>query len=312
VFLPFGCAESALREQGLEPEMRRAVAALDDAIDRGLGDAEVERRRVEAQRVAAEARLPDAVAATVCAAFADGPDADGTRLVVRASADVEDPAGAGGAEIYASVAGVPANNARALAEAVSEVWLSLFSGGAVVLRRAVGAENAGARMAVVVQELLPAELSFHLHTGGALENGLVRSVEENQTGASAGPLPSPVMEAEIVVGSGEALRSRLADGRGGEPWRVEVDQRTGEVRTTRFASVGSARFSDADAPGGWREEAVDYSRRALSSDAEARRRLAARLAAAGAALEAEAGAAQNAEGCVVGEEVWVVQTRPQP
>ena len=115
-----------------------------------------------------------------------------------------------------------------------------------------------------------------------------------------------------MVGSGEALRSRLADGRGGEPWRVEVDQRTGEVRTTQFASVGAARFSDAAAPGGWREEAVDYSRRALSSDAEARRRLAARLAAAGAALEAEAGAAQNAEGCVVGEEVWVVQTRPQP
>ena len=314
VFLPFGCAESALREQGLEPDMRRAAAALDDAIERGLGDAEVERRRVEAQRVAAEARLPDAVAATVCAAFWDGPDAENTRLVVRASADVEDPAGAGGAEIYASVAGVPANNARALAEAVSEVWRSLFSRGAVVLRRAVGAENAGARMAVVVQALLPADLSFHLHTGGALENGLVRRVEENQTGTGAGlaPLPSPVMEAEIVVGSGEALRSRLADGRGGEPWRVEVDQRTGEVRTTRFASVGAARFLDADAPGGWREEAVDYSRRALSSDADARRRLAARLAAAGAALEAEAGAAQNAEGCVVGEEVWVVQTRPQP
>ena len=36
------------------------------------------------------------------------------------------------------------------------------------------------------------------------------------------------------------------------------------------------------------------------------------LAAVGAALEAEFGSPQNVEGCVVGEDVFVFQSRPQP
>lgn len=56
----------------------------------------------------------------------------------------------------------------------------------------------------------------------------------------------------------------------------------------------------------------DYSREALSRDAGAREALGARLAAVGAALEAAFGGAQDVEGALVGERVFVVQTRPQP
>ena len=63
---------------------------------------------------------------------------------------------------------------------------------------------------------------------------------------------------------------------------------------------------------GLRDEAVDYSKQELSLDAEARERLCRRLAAVGAALEAEFGGPQNVEGCIVGDDVYVFQSRPQP
>ena len=58
--------------------------------------------------------------------------------------------------------------------------------------------------------------------------------------------------------------------------------------------------------------AVDYSRQELSTDKEKRDTLGRRLAAVGAALEAEYGAPQDIEGCVVGDDVYIVQSRPQP
>jgi phosphoglucan,water dikinase len=94
-----------------------------------------------------------------------------------------------------------------------------------------------------------------------------------------------------------------------------VDQTSGHVRTTEFASLGKARmFHTRAAHLGVNDEAVDYSRQALSVDGDARAALGRRLGAVGAALEAEYGAPQNVEGCLVGDEdqVVIVQSRPQP
>ncbi len=57
---------------------------------------------------------------------------------------------------------------------------------------------------------------------------------------------------------------------------------------------------------------VDYSKQQLSVSAEAREALGRRIGAIAALLEEQFGGAQDVEGCVVGEDVYIVQTRPQP
>lgn len=60
------------------------------------------------------------------------------------------------------------------------------------------------------------------------------------------------------------------------------------------------------------QQTVDYSKHALSNDASVREDIARRLLTVGAALEREFGSAQDVEGCFVGKDLYVVQTRPQP
>ena len=156
-------------------------------------------------------------------------------------------------------------------------------------------------MAVLVQEMAPATVSFVLHTAAV-------SGADNTRGAD-GFAPSRTLEAEIAVGLGETL----ASGARGTPWRLEIDQTSGDVRTTAFASLSTAIMMHEHAMHlGMKTVAVDYSRQELSTDREQRDTLGRRLAAVGAALEAEYGAPQDIEGCVVGDDVYIVQSRPQP
>jgi phosphoglucan,water dikinase len=154
------------------------------------------------------------------------------------------------AGLYESVIGVAASSAREVGEAVSTVWASLYSRRAVLARHAAGVPQAAARMAVLVQEMAPSKLSFVLHT--AATNVDPAAVDAASTGAA-----SATLEAEVAVGLGETL----ASGARGTPWRLEVDQATGEVRTTAFASLGHALTLHAHAAHlGVKLEAVDYSR----------------------------------------------------
>ena len=59
------------------------------------------------------------------------------------------------------------------------------------------------------------------------------------------------------------------------------------------------------------ERAVDYSEEALFWDESFRQSLVKKISEAAGAVEKVMGSAQDVEGCVVGEEVHVVQTRPQ-
>jgi hypothetical protein len=57
---------------------------------------------------------------------------------------------------------------------------------------------------------------------------------------------------------------------------------------------------------------VDCSVQALSRDQDARAALGRRLGAVAALLEEAFGGPQDVEGCCVGEDIFIVQTRPQP
>tara|TARA_B100000405_G_scaffold195537_1_gene137077 strand:+ start:709 stop:5217 length:4509 start_codon:yes stop_codon:yes gene_type:complete len=299
VVVPFGAMESRLRECGRWPAYQNAIAAV-DAATRAGSPPDIERACDGVRDVITDAGCSLELAATICAGFFESRLGTGL-LAVRASANVDDPAQMSGCGGHVSVVGVQADSCAAVAEAIAQVWASLFTPEAVRIRAAAGVgASADAHMAVVVQEMAPAAVSFVLHTGGRIES--VKSL-------NPGALPDPRLEVELAVGLGEAL-ARSGSGSRGDPWRVEVDLATGDATTTAFGGIGMARVYQQHL--GLRDEAVDYSKQELSLDAEARERLCRRLAAVGAALEAEFGGPQNVEGCIVGDDVYVFQSRPQP
>ena len=296
VFVPFGAMEAVVRDAGLSDALAAAVDAMETAAAQGDANA-VEAACEEARSIVLGVPFPPELAAQIAAAFGD----ETPRVVVRSSANVEDLAGMSAAGLYESVLGVSTSSAAELGNAAREVWASLYTRRAVLARHAAGVRQDEAKMAVMIQEMAPSTLSFVLHTRATSRIHAADFADAADV--------SPVLEAEIAVGLGETL----ASGARGTPWRLEVDQATGTVRTVAFASVGEALRLMKHAPHlGVTAEAVDYSKQPLTVDASARAALGLRLAAIGAALEAEYGAPQDVEGAVVGDDVFVVQSRPQP
>jgi phosphoglucan,water dikinase len=210
-----------------------------------------------------------------------GPDA---RLAIRSSANGEDLESLAGAGLYESVVNVPSTD---VAPAISEVWASLWTQRAAVSRAQAGLPHDQVRMAVLVQELVTPELSFIMHTTNPL------------TGLRAETL------VEMAIGLGEVLASASIPG---VPYRLVCDRTTGAATLSACATFSIAlRPSDA----GIVRERLDYSRVSLSSDRDAAPHLGRRLAALASFLEEALGRPQDVEGICVGEEIHVVQARPQ-
>jgi phosphoglucan,water dikinase len=328
VTLPFGCFELCAKDQGLYGQLEGFLRTIDDAAHAG-DPAALRVACREARALARKTVPPPDIAATVCASFVGEDiledDAHGetpnyrtlrstTRvplLVVRASMDIEDPACAGGDRASSRVArdfdsefdsefdfgfGVSAARSRDVAEAVSAAWASAFTP-QQALRRVIagGASMRDARVAVLVQPLAPGGTCFAVRTERAADSRDSREARR---------------ASEVSVGPGFGGWSRNA--REGEPWIVTVDREDGETVTETFASIDAC--LRVENSGKVRLEPVEYASEPLSAGPEAselRARLARRLAAVGAVLEAEFGTPQLVEGCVVGDTVFVTRTRPQ-
>jgi hypothetical protein len=132
--------------------------------------------------------------------------------------------------------------------------------------------------------------------------------------------------AEIAPGMGETL----ASGAEGAAWRLTVSAATNAVTMRAFANfseaflpVSAARSIPAvnsiyDSPtvvmekGMVSQQAVSYSTLSLSTDEAARIRIGQALFKVGKYLEAELDGPQDIEGAVVGDSIYIVQSRPQP
>ncbi|GAQ78092.1 water dikinase [Klebsormidium nitens] len=281
--IPFGALEAALDASKSRAKFNELVKKTETAkVEGGELDAVCNELRalIEAQR------LPEKVIQRVGKAFS----AD-ARLIVRSSANVEDLAGMSGAGLYDSIPNVKASEPEEFAEAVSKVWASLFTRRAVLSRRVAGVPQKEAAMAILVQELLAPSLSFVLHT--------VSPVDGNRD----------IVQAEIALGLGETL----ASGTRGTPWRLAASKSSKTVDTLAFANFSEKLVvAGGKADGSMTREVADYSKVALTKDAEERIRLGQRLASIGAYLEKSLGAPQDVEGAVVGGDVYIVQSRPQP
>jgi phosphoglucan,water dikinase len=151
----------------------------------------------------------------------------------------------------------------------------LFSRRAVLARAAAGIDPEDAHMAVLIQPQLSPELSFVLHTRHPLTG------EKNS------------ILAEIAPGHGETL----ASGTRGSGWRLTVTE-NGVVRHQQTNNVLL--------------QTMDYSRQDLSRSQDYREQLGSKLRVVGQLLEKVFDCPQDVEGCIVNNEIYIVQTRPQP
>lgn len=281
--IPFGSMESALERSNSVETFRSLLEKLEtEEID-----GELDKFCNEMQELISLLQLSEDTVESLLKMFPAN-----ARLYVRSSANVEDLAGMSAAGLYESIPNVSLSNPTMFGHAVARVWGSLYTRRAVLSRRAAGVPQNQARMAVLVQEMLSPDLSFVLHTLNPADN------DRN------------AVAAEIAPGLGETL----ASGTRGTPWRLCAGKFDASVKTLAFANFSEELVVRGGGPadGEVIRLTVDYSQKPLTVDAVYRQQLGQRLGAVGLFLEQKFGCPQDVEGCVVGKDVYIVQTRPQP
>ncbi|HEY8451406.1 MAG TPA: PEP/pyruvate-binding domain-containing protein, partial [Natronosporangium sp.] len=246
----------------------RLTARLPELLDASPDGAAV-------RQAVRSAPVPPPVADSLRRAYADlvGGRAGGA-VAVRSSATTEDLPGASLAGQYRSVlnvVGVPA-----LLDAVRECWASLWSARALAYRRRHGLDEA--RMAVVVQRLVPAELSGVLFTADPVTGARDRIV------------------VDAAAGLGEAVVAGLVT-----PDHVVLDKRTGRVRSRR---AGRREVAVVPRPGGGTR------RVAAPAGPRLRRAQLRRLARLAVAAERRFGRPLDVEWAWYHGRPWLLQARP--
>ena len=89
---------------------------------------------------------------------------------------------------------------------------------------------------------------------------------------------------------------------------------SGAVNTLAFANFSQAlgRPAQGKAFKSYGHMTVDYSKQELSTNGETRAELGSKLGSVGKVLHQAFGGPQDVEGVVVGKDIYIVQTRPQP
>ncbi|KAK4266563.1 hypothetical protein QN277_027460 [Acacia crassicarpa] len=282
--IPFGSMELALEQSKSMETFRSMLEKIETAK---LEDGELDTLCHQLQELISSLQPPKDIIESIRRIFPDS-----ARLIVRSSANVEDLAGMSAAGLYESIPNVSPSNPSVFAAAVSQVWASLYTRRAVLSRCAAGVPQKEASMAVLVQEMLSPDLSFVLHTFSTTNQ------DHNY------------VEAEIASGLGETL----ASGTRGTPWRISSGKFNGLVQTLAFANFSEELLVRGAGPadGEVIRLTVDYSKKPLTVDPVFRRQVGQRLCAVGFFLERKFGCPQDVEGCLVGKDIYIVQTRPQP
>ena len=259
--LPFGVMERCLRETaGLESDYQ----ALQGRVG-GTSPEKLEGLLAEMRGVIGRVQVPEAIAREIENVF--GSDA---RLAIRSSANGEDLEALAGAGLYDSVVGVQPGES---AEAVKQVWASIWTRRATLSRLHAGIPHEKIAMGVLIQALVDPELSFIMHT-------VDPATKRDDTA-----------HVELAVGLGETLASASQPG---SPYRLLCDRNPGK---TVLANCASFSFALRPAAGGKvTRERLDYGTVSLSTQAHTAENLGQRLAAIASFLEQAFGRPQDVEG----------------
>ena len=258
-------------------------AGIDDelfsAVDVDHEDTDALREAHEhAHELIMETPVPDGVREGILSAYRSL--GDGERFVaVRSSAtaeDLPDASFAGQQETFLNV------QEDALIERVKECWASLFSQRAIYYRNRQGFPHADVDIAVVVQEMVPAEKSGVLFTS------------HPSTG-------DPRIIIEAAWGLGEAVVSGTVS-----PDNYVVDKASGEAETITVADKKVMMLKD--------EETGETVERAVPDEKRSKRVLGddeiAELADLGRQVEDHYGAPQDVEWAVYDGDIYMLQSRP--
>lgn len=228
------------------------------------------------------------------------------RVMVRSSANCEDLEDMSGAGLYDSIANVDSSSPEALGIAIRRVWASLWTQRAASSRAAYGVPHKEAYMAVLIQQMVTAEVSFIAFSHNPVDKSDSSSVY-----------------IELASGMGETLASAAT---AGQPYRIRVDRdKPRAVTVDGLASFGCALVPSADgagevSPTGLRRKIVDYSSERLTVDEEFRKAISTRIASVVLELEAQLCGPQDVEGAITGiaagndamsAQLFIVQARPQ-
>lgn len=295
--IPFGVMARALSEKPeAERRYHQLASMLSEADPSDLSAPRLVSAAAELREIAKNLSVPQQTVDRARAMF--GSDA---QLMVRSSANCEDLKRYSSAGLYHSVANV---SPAALPGAVRRVWASLWSPEAAVSRQKASIPHTEAHMAVLVQQLISPDLCWVIHT--------VHPVTQKRT----------ELYMELAVGLGETLVSGAA---AGSPYRLVYNKKSSRVETTTFASFdrailpisGSMPKSSSTSTSGFISDSgltsrpIDYSRVGLSTDRSYRVDLCRRLGKVGAHIEKNLERAQDVEGVVCEDRIYVVQSRAQ-
>ena len=267
-----GYAEFVARH-GLQPRI--------DALARPAlrnGNVSFEQASADIQALFAEHELPTAAVFAICAGYDALPDAP--PVAVRSSAtaeDLPDLSFAGQQETYLNVTG-----ASAVAAAVKRCWASLWTPQALGYRHRNGIDHGAVGMAVVVQRMVPAEVSGILFTAN----------------------PATGERGEMVVNASFGLGEAVVGGQV-TPDTVIVDRDTLAAKETVIGA--KERQIVADGEQGTRFADVDEAERGRAALTGEMLR---ELAATALRVEALQGAPQDIEWAWAGGRLHLLQARP--
>ena len=279
--VPFGSLESIISQNGEKATWDKMLESAHSFVTSAHVDpVELDAVCKELQDFVMSQKIPGTISVMIESSFKEDP-----MLILRSSANVEDLEGLSGAGLYDSVTNVPRHDLDAINCAMKTVWASLFSRRAMLARASVGIHPKDACMAILIQPQLAPSLSFVLHTKH--------------------PLEKDSLLAEIAPGQGETL----ASGTRGSGWRFTVA--ADSVSCDSFANFSQVLLPESNS-GRLVCKTMDYSRHELSCSVEAREMLGKRLGVVGTLLENVFELPQDVEGCIVNEQMYILQTRPQP
>ncbi|MDR4505432.1 MAG: TIM barrel protein [Candidatus Scalindua sp.] len=207
------------------------------------------------------------------------------RVIVRSSSNCEDTVEMSGAGLFDSIANVPLTK---IAISIRHVWASLWSKRAVSSLKSYRIPHDKVHMALIIQQMLTPDFSFIMHT--------VNPITQNRD----------EVYIELAVGLGESLASGVIKG---TPYRMICNKKTLTVQMLAFANFSFAIVPDHT--DGVCRKRTDYSMVPLSTNTDIHRLLGNRLTAIGQLVEESFGKPQDIEGAIVGDDVYLVQTRMQ-
>jgi alpha-glucan,water dikinase len=216
-------------------------------------------------------------------------------------------------EQYAAQVGLPAADAwDPLWQSIAQVWASQWTDRAYWARRRLGIKHKSLHMAVLIQQVVPADYAFVLHTA----NPMTGNPDE--------------LYGELVLGLGETLVGNdpgrplafTADKRGGAPKLINLPSKSyglyGEGVICRSDSNGEdlagyagAGLYDSVMTKPPRQQRLNYVHEPLVWDSQQRQSLLHSLAELGRMVEQVMGSPQDIEGAIHQGEIHLVQTRPQ-